>query len=186
MPNEQVHGIRLDGARIEVVRGDITAEEVDAVTNAANDRLQHGGGVAAAIARAGGGIIQEESDAWVEEHGRLRDGEAAVTTAGQMPARWVIHVAGPVYDGSADDNEERLRAAVAAALDAAHQLGADSIAFPAVSAGTYGYPRDEATRAIVHEVARWLDEDGGVQLVRLVGLDEGTAEDFATALRSMG
>lgn len=186
MPNGAVAEVQIGDARIEVVGGDITAEEVDAVTNAANDRLQHGGGVAAAIARAGGDVIQEESDAWVEEHGPLRDGEAAVTTAGEMPARWVIHVAGPVYDGASPDNADRLRRAVGAALDAAQQVGATSIALPAISAGTYGYPRDEATRVIAGEVARWLREERGLEVVRLVGFDEGTVGDFTAALETVG
>jgi O-acetyl-ADP-ribose deacetylase len=172
----------VDRLTVRVVEGDITAEEVDALVNAANDRLQHGGGVAKAIADAGGASIQQESDAWVEEHGRLAPGEAAITGAGELPAGHVIHVVGPVYDEDADGNEDELRAAVEAALDAAADLGARSVAFPAISAGTYGYPRDEATRVIVRATAARAAESGDLEEVRLVGFDSGTAEDFAAAV----
>lgn len=184
MSNEELSRTRIDGAEVVVVRGDITVEEVDAVVNAANEQLRHGGGVAAAIAEAGGPSIQEESDAWVEEHGRLGPGRAAVTGAGDMPARWVLHVAGPVYDESSDDDERLLRSAVRAALDAAAGEGARSLAVPAISAGTYGYPRDEATAAIADEVVTWLREHGRLDEVRLVGFDEGTTNDFEVGVEA--
>ncbi len=175
---------QVAGATVVALVGDLTKQEVDVVVNAANAELQHGGGVAAAIAKAGGKAIQEESNAYVEQHGPLEEGEAATTTAGEMPARWVVHVAGPVYEESSDHNEPHLRASVSAALDAAAQAGARSVAFPAISAGVYGYPRDEATHIIASEVARWLSgHEGALQEVRLVGLDEETAQDFAAGIQ---
>jgi O-acetyl-ADP-ribose deacetylase len=185
MSNEELSRVDIDGAEIVVVRGDITAEAVDAVVNAANERLQHGGGVAAAIAKAGGTSIQEQSDAWVEQHGRLGPGTAAVTGAGEMPARWVIHVAGPVYDEGSDDNERLLRTAIRAALDAAAGEGARSVALPAISAGTYGYPHDEATSAIADEVANWVRGHGDLDEVRLVGFDEGTTAGFEAGVQAV-
>ncbi len=174
---------RIAGATVVALAGDLTKEEVDAIVNAANAELQHGGGVAAAIAKAGGRVIQEESDDYIEQHGPLEKGEAATTTAGEMPAHWVVHVAGPVYEESSDQNEPHLRATVSAALGAAAEAGARSMAFPAISAGVYGYPRDEATGIIASEVARWLREhEGRLDEVRLVGLDEETAQDFATGM----
>ncbi len=175
----------IAGASVIALVGDITAQEVDAIVNAANAELQHGGGVAAAIAKAGGKAIQEESNAYVEQHGPLEVGEAATTTAGEMPARWVVHVAGPVYDEDSDRNEPHLRASVSAALDAAAEAGARSVAFPAISAGVYGYPREAATRIIASEVASWLSEhEGSLDEVRLVGLDDATANDFASGIRA--
>ncbi|MFN2556717.1 MAG: macro domain-containing protein [Nitriliruptorales bacterium] len=175
----------IAGATVVALSGDLTKQEVDVIVNAANAELQHGGGVAAAIAKAGGKDIQEESNAYVEEHGPLEVGEAATTTAGDMPARWVVHVAGPVYDEDSDQNEPHLRASVSAALDAAAQADARSVAFPAISAGVYGYPRDEATRVIAAEAAGWLrGHEGELDEVRLVGLDEETAQAFAAGIES--
>lgn len=179
----EVRRVEVAGATVAAVTGDITVQDVDALVNAANERLQHGGGVAAALAKAGGPAIQEESDAWVEAHGRLAPGTAAVTSAGDMPASCIVHVAGPVYDEDSGDNEPRLRDAVAAALDAADAAGTTSIAFPAISAGTFGYPRQEATTVIAAEVRSWLQRsDRKIEEVRLVGFDEATADDFAAAL----
>ncbi len=179
--------MEVGGTRVVVVEGDITAQDVEAVVNAANERLQHGGGVAAAIVDAGGRSIQEESDAWVEEHGPLEPGRAAVTGAGEMPARWVVHVAGPVYDDGSEENEDRLRTAVRAALDAARSEGAGSVALPAISAGTYGYPRAEATAVIADEVVSWCRQHGeALGEVRLVGFDGPTADDFRDGLDRAG
>lgn len=175
---------KVNRITIETIQADITALDVDVIVNAANENLAHGGGVAAAISRAGGPAIQEESDRWVEEKGPVGIGEAAVTTAGEMKARHVVHVVGPRYSGS-DNDETDLRSAVSAALDAAKGLGARSVAFPAISAGVFGYPRDEATSVIVDEATRWaLDDDGQMERIVLVGFDEGTVESFSAALGS--
>ncbi len=176
--------IEVAGAVVAAVQGDLTAQEVDAVVNAANEQLAHGGGVAAAIVRAGGPIVQEESTAWVREHGPVTIGTAAVTSAGAMPARWVVHTVGPRYR-EGQDNEKLLRAAVRAALDAGAEAGSRTMAFPAISAGIFGYPRPEATRIIAGEVAAWLRENPGrLDEVRLVGFDEDSAGDFAAAVAS--
>lgn len=174
----------VSGSTVEVVVGDLTEEQVDAIVNAANKELRHGGGVAGAIARAGGPSIQEESTAWVEQHGPLDDGEAAVTTAGELPASHVIHTAGPVHEEGSDHNESRLRAAVRAALDAASDIGARTIALPAISAGIYGYPPEEATAVIASEVVDFLESNDALELVRLVALDDTTAQHFRDGLRT--
>jgi O-acetyl-ADP-ribose deacetylase len=173
------------GTRITAVVGDLTQQEVDAVVNAANAGLQHGGGVAAAIARVGGGEIQRASDRWVADHGPLTDGAAAVTTAGLLPATHVVHVAGPIHDTGRRDNAERLRLAVRAALDAGSAADARSIALPAISAGIYGYPRSEATREIAAAVVAWCGErPGELDEVRLVAIDEATRDAFAVGLEA--
>jgi putative ATPase len=174
--------VRGDG-RVHVVRADITTLEVDALVNAANERLAHGGGVAAALSRAGGPAVQQESDAWVAEHGPLRHGGAAVTTAGDMPSDVIVHVVGPRY-GRDQDNAGMLADTVYAALDAAAEHGARSVALPAISAGIFGYPPREATAVIAQACANWLTRrDSGVRDVWLVGYDDDTAELFANAVR---
>ena len=170
---------------ISVVQGDITRQNVDVVVNAANANLAHGGGVAAAIARAGGPSVDEESRAWVAENGPVSRGAAAVTTAGEMEARHIVHVVGPVYRGVPDD-ELHLAEATRAALDASVRLGAASVAIPAISAGIYGYPLADACRVIVSTVGGWLDAGGALDDIRLVAFDDRTAEQFGLALRSAG
>jgi putative ATPase len=178
--------LTVGDVRITAEQGDLTAVTADAIVNAANEYLAHGGGLAAAIVRAGGEQIQEESDRWVAERGPLAPGRAAVTGAGRLPSRHVIHVAGPIFRDSAD-NEGLLRAAVAAALDAAAELGVRSVALPAISAGIFGYPLDEATRVIAGRAVDWAsDHRGSVDTIRLVGFDDRTAAAFAEGLRRSG
>lgn len=174
--------VEVDGRSLTVVQGDLTRQQVDAVVNAANEQLAHGGGVAAALARAGGPEVQAESDRWVAEHGPVGPGQAAVTTAGRMPARMVVHVVGPRWrDGQ--DNAALLAEAVRAALDAARDAGASSVAMPAISAGIFGYPLREAAGVIAGETRRWLSDDPrGLREVRLVGWDAPTAELLVGAL----
>jgi O-acetyl-ADP-ribose deacetylase (regulator of RNase III) len=170
---------------LRVVRGDITSLSVDVVVNAANEHLAHGGGVAAALSRAGGPRVQQESDAWVREHGPLGPGAAAVTTAGDLPARSLVHVVGPRHRPD-QDNAGLLTAAVRAALDAADGDGATSVALPAISAGIFGYPPAEATRVIADACAVWLAEDQRtVGDVVLVGFDDATTGQFVDAVRHL-
>lgn len=173
-------------ASLRVVQGDITTLEVDAVVNAANEHLAHGGGVAAALVRGGGPAVQSESDAWVAEHGPLQSGHAAVTTAGDLPADMIVHVVGPRYrDGQ--DNEGQLTRSVTAALDAAAGAGATSVALPAISAGIFGYPPQQATAVVARACARWLaDSTGPVTDVVLVGFDTRTAQLFTEGVEQVG
>ncbi|MFA9445971.1 macro domain-containing protein [Egicoccus sp. AB-alg6-2] len=176
----------LGTTRIVARTGDLTAQDVDAIVNAANAGLQHGGGVAGALARAAGPTLQAESDEWIAANGPLRDGVAAVTAAGDLPSQVVVHVAGPIYQADRGDNADRLRSAVLAALDATAARGLRTIAFPAISAGIYGYPRPEATRILVQAVADWTARHPGtLDEVRLVGFDAGARDDFAAALASL-
>jgi O-acetyl-ADP-ribose deacetylase (regulator of RNase III) len=171
----------VGGTRIAAVQGDITKLDVDAIVNAANEHLAHGGGVAAAIANAGAPDVEVESHAWVREHGPVPAGEAAVTSAGSMPADYVIHVVGPRYrDGQ--DNEGMLQAATAAALRAAAERDVGSVAFPAISAGIFGYPPDEATAVLTAAVLEWAASEPLPDRVLLVGYDRTMADRFAAAL----
>lgn len=167
---------------IKVVQGDLTAQPVAAIVNAANEHLRHGAGVAAAIATAGGPTIQKESDEWVAEHGPIGPGRAAITSAGQLSAKYVIHVVGPRYR-EGQDNEGLLHEAVTAALNAAAVSGCRTVALPAISTGIFGYPRAEACQIIVEASRKWLDRRPGLIFeVRLVAYDQDVADHFRRAL----
>jgi O-acetyl-ADP-ribose deacetylase (regulator of RNase III) len=170
----------LGDVTIEAVLGDLTQEAVDAVVNAANSQLAHGGGLAAAIVRAGGAVIQEESDRVAP----VAVGDAAVTSAGSLHARWVIHAVGPRWGEGSE--EAKLRSAVRASLGHADRLEAESVALPAISTGIFGYPKREGVTTIVDEVLEWLAEHPETSLssIRLTAFDGPTAECFADALRS--
>ncbi|MEN8113973.1 MAG: macro domain-containing protein [Actinomycetota bacterium] len=172
-------------ATITVVEGDITAQDVDVIINAANTHLAHGGGVASAIARAGAPVVDEESRAWISENGPVPPGGAAVTAAGSMAAEHVVHVVGPIYR-EGQNNEGLLAQAVHAALDATSGLGARSVAVPAISAGIYGYPPAEACRVIVDVASKWLDAGSSLDEIRLVAFGADMADHFRSALRTQG
>lgn len=178
-------GIAVAGTTISTARADLTRQTVDALVNPANEHLQHGGGLAAAILRAGGREIQEESNRWVAEHGPLSPGVAAVTGAGRMPARFVVHVAGPRYRAR-QDNEGLLRSAVVAALDAAAARACRTVAMPAISAGIFGYPLAASAQVIAAACAAWAREHpGALDEIRLVGFDQAAADAFATGLAAL-
>jgi O-acetyl-ADP-ribose deacetylase (regulator of RNase III) len=131
----------------EVVRGNLLDEPVDAIVNAANGHLAHGGGVAGIIARAAGAALQEESDALIQEHGPFPAGSAVVTTAGKLPFKGVIHAVGP-RQGEGDE-EQKLVRALTAAFACARDRGWASVSFPAVSSGIFAVPLDVCARAYV-------------------------------------
>jgi O-acetyl-ADP-ribose deacetylase (regulator of RNase III) len=163
-------------AEIEVQQADITKLEVDAIANAANTELRHGGGVAGAISRAGGPGVQAESD----ERAPIGLGEAVETTAGEMPCRWVIHAATMELGGPT--SAEVIRAATASTLAKADELGAKSLALVAFGTGVGGFPLDEAARIEVEEVRRHVDSGSGLErIVFAVHGDEAEAA-FRTAM----
>jgi O-acetyl-ADP-ribose deacetylase len=166
--------------RVRVAVGDITREAVDAVVNAANSTLLGGGGVDGAIHRAGGPSILEECREIrrTQYPGGLPTGEAVVTTAGLLPARHVIHTVGPVYGREGGREAELLAAAYrnSLALAAAHALA--SVAFPSISTGVYGYPREEAAAVASESIAGFLDGDGTLRQVRLVFFSQRDMEVF--------
>jgi Predicted phosphatase homologous to the C-terminal domain of histone macroH2A1 len=144
--------VQIRHTTLELVEGDITAMETEAIVNAANEYLAHGGGVAGAISRRGGPAIQRESDEWVRRYGRVPTGSAAITSGGQLKARYVIHAVGPVYDGT-ERSAQLLASAVRAALQMADEHNLTSIALPAISTGIFGYPMEEAARVILRAAA---------------------------------
>jgi len=155
------------GRAFEVVTGNLLAEPVDAIVNAANGHLAHGGGVAAAIARAAGPALEEEGDRIVAERGEVPVGEAVVTTAGRLPFKGVIHAVGP-HRGVGQE-EDRLAQALGAAFLLAHERGWASVSFPAVSSGIFAVPLETCARAYVRAVRGFFAEhpDTSVRAVRL-------------------
>ena len=166
----------LGDMRITVVEGDITTQHVDAVVNAANRGMRGGGGVDGAIHRAGGPAVLEDCRERFP-HG-LGTGQAGWTTAGAMPARWVIHVVGPNY-GMGERDRSLLTSCYANALAVADELGALTLAFPLVSAGIYAWPRADAIAAAVDTLR---DTPSGVEEARLVAVGRATYDEIAAAL----
>ena len=166
--------------RITLVRGDITEQRVDAIVNAANPSLMGGGGVDGAIHRRGGPAILEECRRIRAERfpDGLPTGRAVATTAGKLPARWVIHTVGPVYS-ERQDRSGLLASAHAESLRVADDLGAATVAFPAISTGVYGYPVTEAAPIAIKAVR---DASTNAEEVRFVLFDAGTYAAFESAL----
>jgi O-acetyl-ADP-ribose deacetylase len=163
-------------AEIEVQQADITKLEVDAIANAANTELRHGGGVAGAISRAGGAAVQAESD----ERAPIGLGEAVETTAGEMPCRWVIHAATMELGGPT--SAEIVRQATVSALAKADELGAKSLALVAFGTGVGGFPLEEAAGIEVEEVRRHLDAGSGLERVVFAVRGEDAEAAFRAAI----
>lgn len=173
------------GQRLEIAQGDLTAEPLDAIVNAANERLAHGGGIAAAIVRRGGAAIQRESDEWVRRHGPVSHRRPAYTSGGSLPARYVIHAVGPVW-GSGDE-DAKLAEAVTGSLETAAQLGLRSIAFPAISTGIFGFPKERAAPLMLAAVRDYFARPGPgtLELVRFTLYDDAAREVFMRALQTL-
>lgn len=163
-------------AQIEVRQADVTTLEVDAIANAANTRLIHGGGVAGAIGRAAGPDLARES----EEAAPIGLGEAVATTAGEMPSRWVIHAA--TMEPGGPTSAETIRRATASALVEADRLGARSLALVAFGTGVGGFPLDEAAEIEVAEVRRHTEGGSGLELVIFAAFGEDAESAFRAAL----
>lgn len=177
------------GQVICVVQGDLTEEHVDAIVNAANEHLAHGGGVAGAIVRKGGYEIQQESSDWVARHGPVRTGTAAITGAGKLPARFVIHAVGPVWAGGARGEDDKLASAVRSALALADAHHLQSISMPGISSGIFGFPKERCARIMIGTVREYLTAhpDTSLREIRFCNIDSQTAEIFrAEAERQFG
>jgi O-acetyl-ADP-ribose deacetylase (regulator of RNase III) len=172
------------GIRFDLVQGDLTQEPVDAIVNAANQHLMHGGGIAAVISRVGGPAIDQESRAWVLEHGPVSHENPAYTSAGNLPQKYVIHAVGPVWGSGEEDS--KLAAAVQGSLALAEELGLGSIAFPAISTGIFGFPKERAAHVIYQAVHDHFagKTDITLQTVHMTVYDSATAAIFQQVWKS--
>ncbi len=168
--------------RLVLLQGDITTQELEAIVNAANPQLTPGGGVSGAIHRAGGPEVTQAAAAIRREKGPLATGEAVITPAGNLPAKWVIHTVGPVWHGGGKGEPELLAKAYRSCLELAVARGIKTIAFPSISTGVYGYPVEEAAKVALSTIRDFLREHpGGLSEVRMVLFSQG---DFAAYLRA--
>lgn len=168
-------------SQVELVQGDITRQDTDAIVNAANSSLLGGGGVDGAIHRAGGPAILEEC----RRLGGCPTGEAKITTGGNLKARFVIHTVGPVYHGGTSGEAELLARCYRRSLEVAVEHGLQTIAFPSISTGAYRYPVREAARVALSAVKGFLESAPGLHLVRFVLFDELTYRAYAEAMEEI-
>lgn len=166
------------GQTVALLQGDLTEEHVDAIVNAANERLAHGGGLAAAIVRKGGREIQAESDDWVRKNGTAKHDRAALTSAGRLPCKFIIHAVGPMW-GSGDE-DAKLCAAYIAALEVAHVQNFTSIAFPSISTGIFGFPVQRAAPLAVQAMLDFYTTHPSTTLreIRFTLIDAPTVDVF--------
>jgi O-acetyl-ADP-ribose deacetylase (regulator of RNase III) len=165
---------KIGDITLRLVLGDITSRDVDAIVNAANKHLQHGGGVAGAIVRKGGSIIQEESD----RIGYVPTGNAAMTSAGMLKAKYVIHTVGPRMGEG--DEDMKLRRAVQQTLLLASEHNLGSVSMPAISSGIFGFPKDRCAKILVSETLKYLqkNQDTSLQIIEFCIYDEETLAHF--------
>lgn len=158
--------------RIEVLKADITKVTADAIVNAANSSLLGGGGVDGAIHRAGGPTILDECRKIVNRQGACKTGEAVITSAGNLPARFVIHTVGPIWNGGNKNEEELLAKCYKNSLKLAMNHSCKTIAFPNISTGVYGFPKDKAAKIAVAAVEEFLRSNEGIEKVIFICFDE--------------
>lgn len=166
---------RVNKTSITIKRGDITEEDAVAIVNAANSRLQHGGGVAGAIVRKGGRVIQEESD----RIGYTPTGSAAITGAGSLKAKYIIHAVGPVMGEG--DEDQKLESATLVALGLADDHQIKSIAFPAISTGIFGYPIERCAFVMLQAVRDYCNKQTNIENIRFCLFDENALNTFTNA-----
>jgi O-acetyl-ADP-ribose deacetylase (regulator of RNase III) len=173
--------VDINGKSLELVEGDITKQEIDAIANAANSALRGGGGVDGAIHRAGGPGIMEEC----RKIGGCPPGEAVVTTAGRLNAKKVIHTVGPIWRGGKQGEAEILKNAYLNSLKLAEESSLKSIAFPSISTGVYGYPLKDASTVALGTVIAYLKGNTGIELVRFVLFGVDSYKAYENTLKEM-
>ena len=174
------------GKSLQLLKGDITKVPVDAIVNAANDRLAGGGGVDGAIHLAAGPALRQELDEIVARQGGCPTGSAVPTTAGNLPAKYVFHAVGPIYGEGGNGKAESLASAYRSCLNLAEEKSISYISFPSISTGVYGYPVDEAAPVAVGEVVQHLQKpDTKLQRAIFVLFDDRTHRAYQDALRNL-
>ncbi len=179
--------IIIKQTKLTLVQGDITKQSTDAIVNAANSSLMGGGGVDGAIHRAGGPAILEQCAQIVAKQGRLPAGKAVISTGGNLPAKYVIHTVGPIWNGGTNNEAQILASCYKESLKIAEEKKLNSISFPSISTGAYRYPIDKAAKVAVEAVISFLKEEVATSLeeVRFVLFDERTFEAYQKALQAM-
>jgi O-acetyl-ADP-ribose deacetylase len=172
----------INNATLKLIQGDITKENVDAITNAANELLAGGGGVDGAIHRAGGPAIMKECDEIRAKQGGCPTGQAVITTGGNLPAKYVIHTVGPVWRGGNAGEPGLLASCYRESLSLARQNGIKTIAFPSISTGIFGYPVEQAAATALNAVKAFLEAHDGIDEVRFVLFDDVTYQAYEDAL----
>lgn len=173
--------MKIGNTVIALALGDITQEETDAIVNAANSGLRGGGGVDGAIHRAGGPSIMEEC----RKIGSCPTGQAVVTGGGSLKARHVIHTVGPIYRGGSRGEADLLRSAYRESLKRVTDKGLKSVSFPAISAGVYGYPLEEAARIALTTAADYVEDHQEIELVRFVLFSQDIYDVFRSELERL-
>ncbi|MDD3627935.1 MAG: macro domain-containing protein [bacterium] len=162
-----------NGKKLQIVQGDLTEEDTDAIVNAANSHLSHGGGVAGAIVRKGGYVIQEESN----KKSPIPTGKATFTSGGNLKSKYVIHAVGPVYGEG--DEDRKLLSAINSSLKVAEDLNISSVSFPAVSSGIFGFPKERCAEIFINALDEYLlNKETCINLIRLCNIDAKTVEIF--------
>ena len=180
---ERVTEVSINQTKLSIIQGDIIKQATDAIVNAANSSLMGGGGVDGAIHRAGGPAILEECKQIVSRQGRLPTGKAVITTGGNLKARFVIHTVGPIWRGGNKGEPELLASAYQESLKVAAENNLNSISFPSISTGAYGYPTAEAAKVAISTVASFLKERGtSIKEVVFVLFDSATFESYSSML----
>jgi O-acetyl-ADP-ribose deacetylase len=179
--------ILLDAGKTIEFHGpaDITKEDTDAIVNAANSSLMGGGGVDGAIHRHGGPAILEECKLIVGKKGRLPAGQAVITTAGRLPAKYVIHTVGPIYRDGTSGESTTLANCYREAIRVAEEHGLRSLAFPSISTGAYGYPVQDAAEVAVTAVVEGLNSASSIRMVRFVLFDDATLKAYTSVAEKL-
>lgn len=171
--------------RIQLIKGDITQLQVDAVVNAANTSLLGGGGVDGAIHKAAGAALSQECEQIHLQRGGCEVGEAVITTAGNMPARFVIHTVGPIWRDGRHREKQLLASAYQSSLELAFEKGLKSVAFPNISTGVYGFPKEEAAEIAIQAVSDYLQKHPGIEEVLFVCFDEENHQIYQNKISSI-
>lgn len=181
------YSVSINSGTLKLFNADICDEHVDAIVNAANEELSHGGGVAGAISRRGGSVVNKESRLWVQQHGRVKPGTAAFTRAGNLRAKYVIHAVGPIYHNGKEGEKGKLISCIRNSLILGEKLGVKSISFPAISSGIFGYPKEESADVIMKCIARYLFEDREekIEEVRITIIDKLTYDIFKAKFKQL-
>ncbi|MEE9164727.1 MAG: O-acetyl-ADP-ribose deacetylase [Nitrospinota bacterium] len=174
--------IKIDSSLLELVEGDITKQDTEAIANAANSSLAGGGGVDGAIHKAGGPTIMDECG----KIGGCPTGEARLTTGGNLMAKYVFHAVGPIYRGGAHGEPELLKNAYLSCLKLASENAIKSIAFPSISTGVYGYPIEDAAKIALTTVIDYLKTHQEINLVRFVLFGSGAYSKYEKVLKGIG